>query len=137
MLLITYEVFAKTLSVRLAHRLRKCICLEQKWFVQGRYILDAIFIIWQGFINAIESKQKFLFVKVDYDKVYDRVEWSFILQSVKSMGCGPWLRLSVKALWAMLELECYGKWLFLYPIYTKKIYYARVSSSPLVVCHYR
>ena len=115
MLSTAYKIFGKILSMRLAHRLKKWICVEQKGFVQGRYILDAIIIIWEGVEYAAESEQDFLFVKVDVDKAYE-IGWhgpSFYnpwRARVVVPSLGYLLRLSGRK----LELECVCEWPTLY-----------------------
>ena len=61
---------------------------EQKGFIKGRYILDAIINLWECTDYASELSLDFLFLKIDFDKAYDRVEWDFILQSLHDVGLG-------------------------------------------------
>lgn len=86
MLPTAYKIYAKILARRLGKHLDKWIHKEQKGFVQGRYILDAIITMWEGIEHAQETKQDFYFLKIDFDKAYDRIEWRFIESSLKSMG---------------------------------------------------
>ena len=75
MLNTAYKIFAKVLARRLGSHLNQWIKKEQKGFVQGRYILDAIISLWEGMEFAKETKQDFCFFKIDFDKAYDRLEW--------------------------------------------------------------
>lgn len=48
---------------------------EEKGFVKGRYILDAVIAPWEGVEHVEETKQDICFLKIHFDKAYDRVEW--------------------------------------------------------------
>ena len=89
MLTTAYKIFAKVLATRLSSHLKEWIRPEQKGFVRGRYILDAIIALWEGIEYAEESGQDFCFFKIDFDKAYDRLEWGFLCQSLTSMGLQP------------------------------------------------
>ena len=55
------------------------ILKEQKGFIKGRFILDAIIAMWEGIDYANDIDLDLLFFKIDFDKAYDRVDWDFIL----------------------------------------------------------
>jgi hypothetical protein len=38
---------------------------------------------------ACESSQESLFLKIDFDKAYDRIYWSFITKLMPCLGFGP------------------------------------------------
>ena len=38
---------------------------------------------------ARKSKQKAIFLKIDFAKAYDRIEWPFILAMLQALGFGP------------------------------------------------
>ena len=52
---------------------------EQKGFIKGRFILDAIITLWEVLEDAQNLDQPFVFFKIDFDKAYDRIEWDFVL----------------------------------------------------------
>lgn len=83
-----YKFFSLALGRRLSPLMNDIILKEQKGFIKGRYILDAIISLWEGFEHAEESSQDFFFFKVDFDKAYDRIEWEFVLQSLQDIGFG-------------------------------------------------
>lgn len=45
--------------------------------------------LWEGLEYAHHTKQENYFLKIDFDKAYDRIEWDLILNLVKSLGIGP------------------------------------------------
>lgn len=67
----------------------KWICAEQKGFIKGRRILEAVIALWEGIEHAEDCGLDYVFVKIDFDKAYDRrLEWSFILLSLEKIGFG-------------------------------------------------
>ncbi|KAH7415806.1 hypothetical protein KP509_14G061700 [Ceratopteris richardii] len=83
-----YKIFAATLARRLSPLMNKLILPEQKGFIKGRFILDAIISLWEGMDFAKDSGQDYYFFKIDFDKAYDRIEWDFVLQSLHDLGLG-------------------------------------------------
>ncbi|MCO5563516.1 hypothetical protein L7F22_017160 [Adiantum nelumboides] len=98
MLNTVYKIFAKVVANRITHVLMKWISSEQKGFIKGRNLIEAVISLWEGIEYAQDSKQDVVFVKVDFDKAYDRLEWSFILLSLEHMGFGPMLIRFVRTL---------------------------------------
>ena len=47
---------------------------------------------------ASESKQSAIFLKIDFAKAYDRIEWPFILAMLCALGFGPNFLQSVEIL---------------------------------------
>ena len=93
-----YKVFALCLSKRLSPMMDSIILKSQKGFIKGRFILDTILNLWEGCEYANDLSLDFLFLKIDFDKAYDRVEWDFILQSLHDIGCGRKFIKSVQVL---------------------------------------
>lgn len=98
MLNSVYKIIAKALARRLTLHMDSWISKEQKGFIKGRFILDAIIALWEGFEYAEKSNQDFLFLKIDFEKAYDKIHWDFILQSLRDMGLGPQFTHMVKTL---------------------------------------
>ena len=70
---------AKALSLKIRHMLPLIVRPEKTGFIKSRYILDNIIVVWEGMEWARKSKQKAIFLKIDFAKAYDRIEWPFIL----------------------------------------------------------
>lgn len=83
-----YKVFALSLTRRISPLMNDFILPEQKDFIKGRFILDAIITLWEVLEDSQNSDHPFVFFKIDFDKAYDRMEWDFVLQSLYDMGFG-------------------------------------------------
>ena len=73
MLNSAYKIYAKAIALRLCNHMKEWINKEQKGFIKGRYILDAIIAIWEGMELAEETEQDYIFFKIDFEKAYDKV----------------------------------------------------------------
>ncbi|MCO5596787.1 hypothetical protein L7F22_050857 [Adiantum nelumboides] len=89
MLNSAYKIFAKAIVLRITLALAEWLCAKQKGFEKGRRIMEAVISMWEGIEHVKSSKQDHVFVKVDFDKADDRLEWSFIMESMDMMGFGP------------------------------------------------
>ncbi|KAJ9560947.1 hypothetical protein OSB04_006107 [Centaurea solstitialis] len=85
---IFYKILSKILAERLKRVLGKLISGEQSAFLKGRSILDGVLIVNETIDFLKRSKKKSLIFKVDFEKAYDTVEWSFLFQAMESMGFG-------------------------------------------------
>ncbi|KAK5825104.1 hypothetical protein PVK06_019908 [Gossypium arboreum] len=65
----------------------KIIGVEQAGFIAGRNITDNV-IIAQEVIHSMKSssKRKWMTIKIDLEKAYDRVRWDFIKASLQAAG---------------------------------------------------
>jgi hypothetical protein len=52
----------------------KIVCQEKTSFVPGHFILDMVISTWEALEWTRESGQHSLFLKIDIDKAYDRVD---------------------------------------------------------------
>lgn len=84
-----YKIYAKALAARFSSSLNLWLHKEQKGFIKGRQLLEAILALWEGMEHAEDSKHDIIFLKIDFEKAYDRLEWSFIFQALSNMGFGP------------------------------------------------
>ncbi|KAG7598158.1 Ribonuclease H domain [Arabidopsis suecica] len=86
---VGYKVISKVLSLRLKKLLPDLISETQSAFVAGRLITDNILIAQENF-HALRTnpacKKKFMAIKTDMSKAYDRVEWSFLRALMLKMG---------------------------------------------------
>lgn len=74
---VSYKILAKSIAKRVKYFLLLNVRPEQTGFFKGRYIMDNIIGIWEGMERAHQSNQDILFMKIDFEKAYDKVEWDF------------------------------------------------------------
>ncbi|XP_048601936.1 uncharacterized protein LOC106377234 isoform X1 [Brassica napus] len=86
---VGYKIISKVLCQRLKVCLPLLISETQSTFVPGRLISDNILIAQEMFHGLRTNKScqdKFMAIKTDMNKAYDRVEWIFIQQLLTKMG---------------------------------------------------
>ena len=60
--------------------------------------MDNIVTLWEAMEYAKDSRKDYIFLKIDFDKAYDRLNWQYTLQALIHMGCGVKLFSMVKTL---------------------------------------
>jgi hypothetical protein len=60
--------------------------LSQTAFMQGRNILDGVAILHET-VHKLHSKRlNGVILKIDFEKAYDKVKWSFLQQTLRMKG---------------------------------------------------
>jgi len=83
-----YKIIAKIFSLRLGKVLGETILETQSAFVEGRQIIDAIIIASELVKDVRRKKQKGVVYKLDFEKAYDRINWSFLDKVLLRKGFG-------------------------------------------------
>ena len=86
---VSYKIISKALSIKIRHLLPQIIRPEQTGIMKSWYILDNIIAMWEGMEWARHSKQHAIFLKIDFEKAYDWIEWPFILTMLYALWFGP------------------------------------------------
>jgi len=89
LLSVAYKIMAKAMARKIHSVAKNVVRQEQVGFVQGRFILDTVISAWEGLEWAQGTGQETYFLKIDFDKAYDRVDWLFILEMLTCLGLGP------------------------------------------------
>lgn len=77
---VAYKIVTKTIVNRIKPMMPHLTACTQSSFVPGRQITDNIVIV-QEVIHTMRNKQGskgFMAIKIDFEKAYDRLRWSFI-----------------------------------------------------------
>ena len=81
-----YKILAKVYANRMKPLLHNWILPSQTGFVPNRCILDNIFLAFEAIEWTLENKQDLSMLLLDFEKAYDRVNWTFLRQSMTRMG---------------------------------------------------
>ena len=86
---IRYKLISKVLANRLKHILPQIIFESQSIFQSDNAISDNILVVFEPLHHMKTKKSSkigFLTMKLDMSKVYDKVEWNFLLKIMEQMG---------------------------------------------------
>ena len=81
-----YKIVAKVYANRMKPLLHNWILPSQTGFVPNRCILDNIFLAFESIAWARESQQELSMLLLDFEKTYDRVNWTFLRMVMAKMG---------------------------------------------------
>ena len=98
---ILYKLVSKVIANRLKRTLPNLISDSQSAFQSDKAISNNILVAFETLHHMKIQKAKssrFMALKLDMSKVYDRVEWSFLKKIMEKMGFG--------ASWVQLVMEC-------------------------------
>ena len=83
-----YKLLAKLLPNRLKMVVGEVVSKFQHAFIQGRQILNAVLIASEAVDSRLKSNIPSFLLKMDIEKVYDHVNWDFLLSIMSKMGFG-------------------------------------------------
>jgi hypothetical protein len=84
----SFKIFSKALNNRLEGLCDRILAPNQTAFVGGRYILESVVPAHEILHDAARKGQKGIILKLDYEKAYDIVDWTFLEEMMISRGFG-------------------------------------------------
>jgi hypothetical protein len=91
MLNVSFKVFTKVIANRLLGVARKVIRPSQSAFLPGSNILEGAVVLHETLHELRKKRLKGVILKLDFEKAYDKVNWSFLQQVLRMKGfCGKW-----------------------------------------------
>jgi hypothetical protein len=83
-----YKLLAKVLARRLGNVMNDVISNNQSAFLKGRNLTDGVLVVNEVVDLAKRLKQDCVILKVDFEKAYDSVSWSFLDYMLRRVGFG-------------------------------------------------
>lgn len=99
-----YKIGAKAMQRRLSPILQKIISPQQSAFLPGRNIHHNLLLHSKILHRAQTSGEEHILLRLDVCKVFDRLEWPFVLASVKKAGLARTLSAFLKAGFSSVSL---------------------------------
>jgi hypothetical protein len=86
---VILKIITKTIANRIKSILPEVISPQQSAFLPGRLITDNTLLAFESFHHLKHNRNKkkgYVGIKLDMAKAYDRLEWSFIENTLSTMG---------------------------------------------------
>ena len=98
-----YKILAHVLSNRLQSVLPNIISIDQSGYIKNRSISTNIRSIFDVIDHVENNNLSSLLVFIDFEKAFDKLNWTFIQKALKQFGFGPILREWVQILYTDIE----------------------------------
>jgi hypothetical protein len=75
---VSFKIFTKALTNRVSGVADKVIGPTQSAFIPGTNIMEGVVILHETIHELHRKKQSGVILKIDFEKAYDKVKWSFV-----------------------------------------------------------
>jgi hypothetical protein len=90
---VSFKIFTKVGTNRLNKVARTVVSPTQTAFMPGRNITEGVVILHETIHELHTKKSNGVIFKIDFEKAYDKVKWSFLQQTLRMKGFSPkWCR---------------------------------------------
>jgi hypothetical protein len=90
---VSFKIFTKVGTNRLNKVAKTVVSPTQTAFMPGRNIMEGVVILHETIHELHTKKANGVIFKIDFEKAYDKVKWSFLQQTLCMKGFSPkWCR---------------------------------------------
>ena len=90
---VSFKIFTKVGTNRLNKVAKTVVSPTQTAFMPGRNIMEGVVILHETIHELHTKKANGIIFKIDFEKAYDKVKWSFLQQTLRMKGFSPkWCR---------------------------------------------
>ena len=89
LLTVDYKIASRAIGGRLLKVLSHVISPDQSGSVPGRFIGESVLLLQNIVEYATLNDIPAALISLDQEKAFDRVDWAFLLKTLKAMGFGP------------------------------------------------
>ncbi|OAE25859.1 hypothetical protein AXG93_2145s1580 [Marchantia polymorpha subsp. ruderalis] len=107
MLTTDYKIIARILAGRLQMLLQKLVLPQQTGFIKERHMLDNVLTLWMAPDVAKTCRHQGMFVKLDFEKAYDKVEHNYLWDTMAKCELGQQFIALVKGLTLGVSMAMY------------------------------
>lgn len=83
---VLFKLVSKCYALRLGPISQKIIDRSQTVFIKGRFILEGVLCLNEIIHELKRKKLPAIIIKLDFEKAYDRVSWSFLSEVLQRKG---------------------------------------------------
>ena len=104
-----YKILTKALATRLTHVLPSIINPDQTACISGRTINDNISLLRDAITYANDTNRPLALISIDQLKAFDRVQHSFLFNTLHAFGFGPhfvrWIQLLYRSVYSSVKVN--------------------------------
>lgn len=86
---VSFKVFTEVGTNRVTQIAKRIVQPTQTAFMPGRHILEGVVILHETIFKLHKKKLDGVLFKIDFEKAYDKVNWSFLQQTLRMKGFDP------------------------------------------------
>jgi hypothetical protein len=86
---VSFKIFTKVGTNRVTGIAHNVIRPSQTAFMPGRHILEGVVVLHETIHELHRKKMDGVLFKIDFEKAYDKVKWSFLQQTLRMKGFDP------------------------------------------------
>jgi hypothetical protein len=83
---VSFKIFTKVMTNRIFQVATRVISPTQTTFLPGRNIMEGVIVLHETIHEMHRKKQDGLIFKIDFEKAYDKINWSFVQQTMRMKG---------------------------------------------------